>query len=56
MEKAADAHQLYWDLGGGVSEDDLTSTGLTTDEFAGMIFREPGTYEGGKLGQKSGVG
>ncbi len=37
MEKAADAHQLYWDLGGSVSEDDLASTGLTTDEFAGMI-------------------
>jgi len=37
MERAADAHQLYWDLGGSVSEDDLASTGLTTDEFAGMI-------------------
>jgi len=37
MEKAADAWQLYWDLGGSVSEDDLASTGLTTDEFAGMI-------------------
>ena len=37
MEKASDAHQLYWDLGGSVSEDDLASTGLTTDEFAGMI-------------------
>ena len=37
MEKASDAHQLYWDLGGDVSEDDLASTGLTADEFAGMI-------------------
>ena len=37
MEKVADVWQLYWDLGGSVSENDLASTGLTTDEFAGMI-------------------
>ena len=37
MEKTADAWQLYWDLGGSVSEEDLSATGLTTDEFAGMI-------------------
>ena len=37
MEKAADAWQLYWDLGGSVSEEDLSATGLTTDDFASMI-------------------
>lgn len=37
MERAQDVWQLYWDLGGSVSEDDLSATGLTTDEFAGMI-------------------
>ena len=37
MEQAKDAWQLYWDLGGSVSEDDLATSGLTTDEFAGMI-------------------
>jgi len=37
MERAKDVWQLYWDLGGSVSENDLATTGLTTDEFAGMI-------------------
>jgi len=37
MERAKDVWQLYWDLGGSVSADDLAASGLTTDEFAGMI-------------------
>jgi hypothetical protein len=37
MERAKDVWQLYWDLGGSVTADDLAASGLTTDEFAGMI-------------------
>ncbi len=37
METAKDVWQLYWDLGGSIAEEDLASTGLTVEQFTGMI-------------------